>query len=139
MTEHLGDQPTDTSAILAQMAASRGYTHPAHEFLAAESPEFLAVWNDFVGVALLHGDDSGAALPVKYRELIVACLLSLLRVPVESVAEHLKRAMRAGLTRQEALEAYQAACVPGGAPVLMHGARALMLIAQADADDAPPG
>jgi alkylhydroperoxidase/carboxymuconolactone decarboxylase family protein YurZ len=120
----------DPDALLKKMEKQRGYIHPAHNFLARECPDFLETWNQFVSAALLHEDrdKEKAALPVRYRELIVACLLAMRGSRAEAVAAHLERAMRDGLTTQEALEAFQAATVPGGAPVLVAGVRALMLV-----------
>lgn len=104
-----------------------GFRHPSHAYLAQRCPEFFARYDDVVRSALLIDEDTGpdAALPAKYRELIVICMLAQLRASERSIAGHIARAMDSGLTEDELVEGFQAAFVPGGAPVLMHAIRSL--------------
>lgn len=111
---------------------SEDFRHPAHRYLAAHCPDFFARYDSAVRAALrLDADKTdaeaqeGAMLPAKYREMIVICMLALLRSSEESIAGHIERAIGLGLTEQELLGAFQAAYVPGGAPVLMHAIRSL--------------
>lgn len=111
---------------------SDDFRHPAHAYLAAHCPDFFAHYDAAVRAALLLDADSsdvaeqsGAALPAKYREMVVICMLALLRASEESIAGHIERAIGLGLTEQELVGALQAAYVPGGAPALMHGIRSL--------------
>lgn len=121
------------------------FRHPSHAYLAERCPEFFARYDDAVRAALLiddDGDDTGndnprndnAALPAKYRELIVICMLAQLRASESSIAGHIARAMSCGLTEDELVEGFQAAYVPGGAPVLMHAVRSLTQYKQTTAE-----
>lgn len=114
---------------------SEDFRHPAHAYLAAHCPDFFSRYDAAVRAALLLEDadndntdaeeQNGATLPAKYREMVVICMLALLRASEESIAGHIERAIGLGLTEEELVGALQAAYVPGGAPVLMHGVRSL--------------
>jgi alkylhydroperoxidase/carboxymuconolactone decarboxylase family protein YurZ len=56
------------------------------------------------------------ALPVKIRELVASAVLAYRAFP--TLDAHLRRAVREGATVLEALEAMEAAALPGGFPVL---------------------
>ncbi|GAA0603529.1 hypothetical protein GCM10009547_01410 [Sporichthya brevicatena] len=102
------------------------FRHPSHSYLAEAAPEFFERYDAVVRMALALDGDEGLALPHKYRELIVICMLALLRAPEDAIANHIGRALGAGLSEAELVEGLQAAFVPGGAPVLMHGIRSLV-------------
>lgn len=55
-------------------------------------------------------------LPVKIRELVASAVLAYRAFP--TIDGHLRRAVREGASVREALEAMQAACLPGGFPVI---------------------
>lgn len=101
------------------------FRHPSHAYLADSCPAFFEHYDKTVRAALLLDGDDEAALPAKYRELIVICMLALLRAPEAAIAEHIARAANTGLSEDELVEGFQAAFVPGGAPVLMHAVRSL--------------
>lgn len=107
------------------MTAPGEFRHPSHAYLAEHAPEFFAQYDAVVRTALDLDRAPDVALPHKYRELIVICMLALLRASEDSIADHIDRAVDAGLTEAELLEGLQAAFVPGGAPTLMHGVRAV--------------
>lgn len=111
---------------------SEDFRHPAHGYLADNCPDFFGHYDAVVRAALLLDDgnlgpdeQNRATLPAKYREMVVICMLALLRASEDSIARHIERAVDLGLTEQELLGAFQAAYVPGGAPVLMHAIRSL--------------
>lgn len=102
---------------------------PEYRYLRDADPEFLKVYETWVERSLGldgHGD-TGHGLPPKYRELVVSAVLAMRGAPARGIAAHLARALSSGLTEAEAREGMIAASVPGGAPTLLTGLRALML------------
>lgn len=122
--------------VLERMQQDRGYLYATHEFLARHDPEFLAEYNRIVGTVLLHESVvDGAAEPeldMPHRELLVSCVLASRGAAIESIAAHLRRALDGGMSLRAVLEGFQAVIVPGGAPTMMQGIRALMLIEETD-------
>lgn len=113
--------------LIRRTEAARGYVNPGHRYMAREDPQFLAAYNQIAARSLKHGDESAEAddLPAKYRELVVCALLAYRGVEEKSIAGHLRRAMRAGATEREAIGAFEAALIPGGAPTMLLGMRVL--------------
>lgn len=99
-----------------QHAAERGYHFSTFEWLAARDPEFETARLPLVEATYLR---KNPALPVKYKELIAATILAFRGYP--SVGKHLKRALEAGASVQEAIEALEIASIPGGMPTLHLG------------------
>lgn len=118
-----------TKEIVDRTRAARGYLYPAHAYLAQWDPTFLEDYNRLVGRAMQHDGFEGESvgtLPAKYRELIVIGILCFRGAEKESIAGHMKRALNAGVTRQELLAGLEAAMVPGGGTTLMNGLRVLL-------------
>jgi alkylhydroperoxidase/carboxymuconolactone decarboxylase family protein YurZ len=106
-----------------------------HEFIGRDRPEFLERYNAVAGVALLHTETSDeVGLPARYRELVVLGILAFRGIPEQLIAGHIKRALDLGATRAEILDAFECTLVPGGAPTMLNGFRALMSLERADAD-----
>lgn len=106
-----------------------------HEFIARERPEFLEHYNAVAGVALLHTETSDEiGLPARYRELVVLGILAFRGIPEPLIGGHIKRALELGATRAEILDAFECMLVPGGAPTMLNGFRALMALEQSDGD-----
>ena len=79
---------------------------------------------------------SKPALPVKYREMVAAAVLAFRGSP--TVELHLRRALRAGATMQEVVEAMETAAVPGGFTLLHYALGYLIQIAaELEAGTAP--
>ncbi|MBI3079012.1 MAG: carboxymuconolactone decarboxylase family protein [Deltaproteobacteria bacterium] len=106
--------------LIEAMRKKRGYLYAEWEFAARLDPEFMQVYDALYERAA--GD--GEALPAKYKELAAMAILAF-RGEQESLRNHIQRALKLGLTKQEILEAFQAAMVPGGAVTFLHGLRAL--------------
>lgn len=105
------------------------YPHagPVHEYMASERPELLRLYNDLAAAALEHRPRSdGVELPPQYRELIVLGILAFRGTSTESLVSHIERALELGASRREVLDAFEATLVPGGAPTMLNGFRALM-------------
>lgn len=97
---------------------------PVHwAYLAEKDIDFMEAYNTLYNKGLTDGK----ALPAKTRELIAIALLAF-RGRENDVYEHCKRALRLGATKQELLEAMETSIIPGGAPTLSTGLRALMRI-----------
>ncbi len=127
-------EQSDADELIRQTEAARGYLNPGHRHLASEDPEFLGEYNRLVALALKHGDREADTddLPAKYRELVACVLLAFRGESEEAIAGHLRRALRLGATEREALGAFEAALVPGGAPTLLRGMRVLAGIRRGD-------
>ena len=109
--------------LIEKMEKERGYLAAAWRYLATKDVDFMEAYNNLYGAGL----NAGKALPVKVRELIAIGILAF-RGNEGGVYEHMKRALKHGATKQELLEALETAMVPGGAPILGPGLKALMKI-----------
>jgi alkylhydroperoxidase/carboxymuconolactone decarboxylase family protein YurZ len=120
--------------LIRQTEAARGYLNPGHRYMAAEDPEFLREYNELAARALKHGEREADVedLPARYRELVVSALLAFRGESEESIAGHLRRAMRLGATEREAIGAFEAAMIPGGAPTMLRGMRVLAGISRGE-------
>ncbi|OGA35038.1 MAG: hypothetical protein A3G80_07920 [Betaproteobacteria bacterium RIFCSPLOWO2_12_FULL_62_13b] len=108
---------------LEAMRKERGYLPASLAYAATKDIDFLEAYDKLYSASL----SDGKAFPAKYRELVAAGILAF-RGFDPAVYEHLKRALKLGATKQEALEAMEATIVPGGWPTLGAGLRALMRI-----------
>ena len=108
---------------LDAMKKERGYLPASLAYAATRDIDFVEAYDKLYSASLSEGKE----LPAKYRELVAAGILAY-RGFEPAVYEHLKRALKLGATKQEALEAMEATIVPGGWPTLGAGLRALMRI-----------
>lgn len=67
---------------------------------------------------LVYAPSEGDELPVKVREMILAAVLCVRGYP--TVEDHFRRALDAGATMKELVEAMICAAHPGGMPTLHH-------------------
>jgi alkylhydroperoxidase/carboxymuconolactone decarboxylase family protein YurZ len=103
----------------------RGYDFPAYDWLAKQDPVFEEARQRLVSLVYTPVNP---ALPVKYRELIVAAILASRGYPTIDV--HLRRALREGASMQEVIEAMETAAIPGGFPTLHFALTYLVKIAE---------
>jgi alkylhydroperoxidase/carboxymuconolactone decarboxylase family protein YurZ len=103
----------EVHAAQQELWSGRGYAFNEFQWLAQQDPEFELARIKFSRLVFTR---ENPALPVKYRELIEAVLLSF--KGYHTVGEHVRRALREGATMQEAVEAFEVATIPGGMPVL---------------------
>lgn len=99
----------DLSEIHQRQQRERGYGFSEFEWAGTIDPEFERVRLAYVDMTYLR---KNSALDTKWRELISALLLAMRGY--HTAERHLRRALDAGLTVREALEAFQQASVPGG-------------------------
>jgi len=102
---------------LEAMRKERGYLPASLAYAATKDIDFLEAYDKLYSASLSDGN----------RELVAAGILAF-RGFDPAVYEHLKRALKLGATKQEALEAMEATIVAGGWPTLGAGLRALMRI-----------
>ena len=112
--------------VLAKLRASRpdGHVPAQWQYVAGIDPDYLEASNQTY-VHLMTGD---GALPLKFKEMIVACLLAA-RSYGERVPLHVERAMNAGASEAEILEAFEVAGILSGAPTVLIGVEALAAVA----------
>ena len=99
-----------------------GVTHPGHEAVASFDEPYLKKVKEFYIDYTL--ERKGAALPRKVKEMIIMSVCAAM-ARFGGTRLHLKRALLAGATPREVLEALQTAAIPGGLPVLWNGAAIL--------------
>lgn len=117
-----------TKELIEKMEKERGYLQAGWRYLATKDVDFMEAYNNLYGLGL----NAGEALPVKVRELIAIGILAF-RGSEGSVYEHMKRALKHGATKQELMETLETAMIPGGAPTLGTGLKALMKIEEEEA------
>ena len=115
--EKAGESGLDIEPELAERyrshAEERRYHFSSFEWLAAHDPEFEKARLGMVEMTYLR---KNPAIPVKYKELLSAAILSFRHY--DSVGRHLKRALELGATVQEVIEVLEMASIPGGMPTL---------------------
>ena len=102
---------TYAASASATGPVSRGMREWA--WLDAIDPAFEGAHRD---IAALVWTPEEPALPVKIRELVASAVLAYRAFP--TIDGHLRRAVREGASILEAVEALEAAALPGGFPVL---------------------
>lgn len=110
-------------SLVEAMKKERGYLPAAWVYAAKKDVGFMEAYNNLYDKVLMPGK----ALPVKTRELIAIALLAF-RGNENGVYEHIKRALKHGATKQEIFETLETSVIPGGAPALGTGLRALMRV-----------
>lgn len=105
------------------MQKERGYLQAPWRYLTEHDIDFMEAYNNLYN----RGLTDGKALPAKVREFIAMGILAY-RGLEDAVYLHAKRALRLGASKQELLEAIETAMIPGGAPTLALGLRALAKI-----------
>jgi alkylhydroperoxidase/carboxymuconolactone decarboxylase family protein YurZ len=116
----------DDAEILA-IYSPDGELSSDQQYALERLPDFMHKYTQVSSMSLLYteGGTSTATLPAKYRELIVAVILTAHRASHEGIVAHLRRAFDLGLTEREALDAYVAAQMPGGSSTFWGGIRAV--------------
>ena len=96
-----------------------GVTHPGHEAVMALDPEYFAALKNYYSTWTISRKD--AAIPRSVIEFIITGVL-LTQGKMHGARVHVRRALLAGATPRELFQAIAAAGVPGGVPVIWHGA-----------------
>jgi 4-carboxymuconolactone decarboxylase len=121
-------------ALLDEMYAKRGYLFEWQVLLADEAPDFLrsfdATWTQV-------NTDRPNGLAAKYRELVYAATASVLGEATVA-KNHMHKALDAGATRTELIDAILVAWTPSGSRTLIHGLRAVVEVLRERGEYDPP-
>ena len=98
-----------------------GFMYPEFQYLAEKHPE---LYEHFISIGR-YPIEKGKCLDLKTKLLIPMVILAH-RGQIQGVATHIRRALGLGMTEDEILEAFLVALLPGGAPTMVNGLRALM-------------
>ncbi len=96
-----------------------GVTHPGHEAVLALDPEYFAALKNYYSTWTISRKD--AAIPRPVMEFIITGVL-LTQGKMHGARVHVRRALLAGATPRELFQAITVAGIPGGVPVIWHGA-----------------
>ena len=96
-----------------------GVVHPGHEAVMALDPEYLGALKNYYSTWTISRPD--AALPRSVMEFIITGIL-LTQGKMHGARVHVRRALLAGATPREVFQAITVAAIPGGVPVVWHGA-----------------
>ena len=110
--------------LLDEMYAKRGYLFEWQVLLAQEAPEFMrafdATWTQ------VNTDRPGGLAAQKYRELVYSPQSASLLGEDTVAKNHMHKALDAGATRTELIDAILVAWTPSGSRTLIHGLRAVV-------------
>jgi 4-carboxymuconolactone decarboxylase len=109
-------------AALERVHSQRGYTLPIHEVMAELDPEILRLYGDLSSYLLFHGESK--ALDIKTRALVLVGITTAVRGDAEGIQTNAQRALAAGATEREVLEAIMLAALPAGIPAVEEAAKA---------------
>ncbi|MDH4149450.1 MAG: carboxymuconolactone decarboxylase family protein [Betaproteobacteria bacterium] len=120
--------PHDQSAaqsLADQMASRRGKRYPAHAYIAETFPDYVKV--------LLELDEVIRVKPRKFDEKmhelfhIIALAVEMSNPPNQPhLRQHIKKALKLGLTPEEIAEALMVCVNPCGAKVLTYGVTCML-------------
>jgi AhpD family alkylhydroperoxidase len=96
-----------------------GVLHPGHEAVVQLDPEYFAALQNYYSTWTISRKDS--AIPRSVIEFIIIGVL-LTQGKLHGARVHARRALLAGATPRELFQAIAVAAVPGGIPVVWHGA-----------------
>ena len=98
-----------------------GFMYPEFQYLAEKHPE---LYERFISIGR-YPIEKGKCLDLKTKLLIPMVILAH-RGQIQGVTAHIRRAFGLGMTEDEILEAFLVALLPGGAPTMVNGLRALV-------------
>jgi alkylhydroperoxidase/carboxymuconolactone decarboxylase family protein YurZ len=96
-----------------------GVVHPGHEATMELDPEYFHALKNYYSTWTISRAD--AAIPRSVMEFIITGIL-LTQGKMHGARVHVRRAMLAGATPREVFQAITVAAIPGGVPVVWHGA-----------------
>ena len=96
-----------------------GVMHPGHQATMELDPEYFAALKNYYSTWTISRKN--AAIPRTTMEFIIAGIL-LTQGKMHGAKVHVRRALLAGATPREVFEAVTVAAIPGGVPVVWHGA-----------------
>lgn len=97
------DRTADGEVVLDAIRAAGRKVLPLHTYLAHHDPAALGGFNEFL-TATIYDNDS---LEDKYKEIVLACACVAAGSGQPVIAAHCRKAMEAGATRGEVLQALE--------------------------------
>ena len=108
--------------ILDRIAAAGRRVLPMHEYLAEHDPETLDGYDRFLMASIYEGD----ALEDRYKEMVLACACVAAGSSQAVIANHCRKAMAAGLSREAMLQALELVAAVSATKSMATGVLALM-------------
>ena len=99
-----------------------GVLHPGHKATMELDPEYFAALKNYYSTWTISRKDS--ALSRGVMEFIITGVL-LTQGKMHGARVHIRRALMSGATPREVFQALTVAAIPGGVPVVWHGAAML--------------
>ena len=99
-----------------------GVLHPGHEAVMELDPEYFAALKNYYSTWTISRED--AAISRATKEFVISGIL-LTQGKMNGARVHIRRGLLAGATPREMFEAITTAAIPGGVPVVWHGAAML--------------
>jgi alkylhydroperoxidase/carboxymuconolactone decarboxylase family protein YurZ len=96
-----------------------GVMHPGHKATMELDPDYFAALKNYYSTWTISRKD--AVIPRAVMEFIIVGIL-LTQGKMHGAKVHIRRALMAGATPREVFEAVTVAAIPGGVPVVWHGA-----------------
>ena len=112
-----------------------GVVHPGHLAVMELDPGYFAALKNYYSTWTISRPD--AAIPRHVTEFIITGIL-LTQGKLNGARVHVRRALLAGATPRETFQAIAAAAIPGGVPVVWHGAAMSRCSASASPTGPPP-
>jgi alkylhydroperoxidase/carboxymuconolactone decarboxylase family protein YurZ len=110
----------DTSSLSEDFKRETlGVVHPGHLAVMELDPDYFAALKNYYSTWTISRKD--AAIPRHVTEFIITGIL-LTQGKLHGARVHVRRALLAGATPREMFQAIAAAAIPGGVPVVGHGA-----------------
>jgi len=96
-----------------------GVVHPGHAAVAMLDPEYFAALKNYYSTWTISRKD--AVISRSVMEFIITGIL-LTQGKLHGARVHIRRALLAGATPREVFQGITVAAIPGGVPVVWHGA-----------------
>src|SRR4029079_10695078 len=116
-----GANPADEASRLPEdfRRETLGVVHPGHEAVALLDPEYFAALKNYYSTWTISRND--AVISRSVMEFIITGIL-LTQGKLHGARVHIRRALLAGATPREVFQGITVAAIPGGVPVVWHGA-----------------
>ena len=99
--------------LIEKIRRERDFVPRSREILARDDPDYLELYHN----SWMHVMHKRNVLPLKFKELIIVAVDAVTGYE-RGVKLHIESALKAGATKEEILEALEAAAFPGGIHVL---------------------
>jgi 4-carboxymuconolactone decarboxylase len=114
------DRP-DPDELIRRVYDKRGYLFEWHVLLSEYAPEFVQAYENVFESVVASG---AGELPRKYRECVYSAVLSVMGEE-DTAKNHMHKALEAGASVREVIDAILTAWNPSGSITLCHGLKAL--------------